>query len=54
MIEISDIPDGLILQLCSYMLFEELGPDELLSQLSSLQRDVLRLQGMLVERQQML
>ena len=49
-IEISDIPDGLILQLCSYMLFEELeGPDELLSQLSSLQRDVLRLQGMLVE-----
>ena len=49
-IEISDIPDGLILQLCSYMLFEELeGPDELISQLSPLQRDVLGLQGMLVE-----
>ena len=43
-IEISDIPDAMILQLCSYMLFEELeGPDELLSRLSPLQRDVLGL-----------
>jgi len=49
-IEISDIPGAMILQLCSYMLFEELeGPDELLSQLSPLQRDVLGLQRMLVE-----
>ncbi len=49
-INLSDIPDELVLQLCSYMLFEDLeGPDELLAKLSPLQRDVLGLQGLLIE-----
>ena len=49
-IMVSDIPDELIFQLSSSMLFEQLeGPDELLSRLSPLQRDVLGLQGLLVE-----
>jgi len=49
-INVSDIPDELVLQLSSCILLEGLeGPDELLSRLSSLQRDVLSLQGLLVE-----
>lgn len=49
-INLSDIPEDLVLQLCSYMLFEDIqGPDELLAKLSPLQRDVLGLQGLLIE-----
>ena len=49
-IKVSEIPDELILQLSSSMLIEQLeGPDELLSRLSRLQRDVLGLQRLLVE-----
>ena len=49
-IKVSEIPDELIFQLSSSMLIEELeGPDELLSRLSPLQRDLLGLQGLLVE-----
>ena len=49
-INLSDIPEELVLQLCSYMLFEDIeGPDELLAKLSPLQRDVLGLQGLLIE-----
>ena len=49
-IKVSEIPDELILQLSSSMLIEQLeGPDELLSRLSPLQRDVLGLQRLLVE-----
>ena len=48
--KVSEIPDELILQLSSSMLIEQLeGPDELLSRLSRLQRDVLGLQSLLVE-----
>ena len=50
-LNVSEIPDELILQLSSSMLIELLeGPDELLSRLSRLQRDVLGLQRLLVER----
>ena len=49
-VKVSEIPDELILQLSSSMLIEQLeGPDELLSRLSRLQRDVLGLQSLLVE-----
>ena len=49
-LKVSEIPDELILQLSSSMLIEQLeGPDELLSRLSRLQRDVLGLQSLLVE-----
>jgi len=49
-VKVSEIPDELILQLSSSMLIEQLeGPDELLSRLSRLQRDVLGLQRLLVE-----
>lgn len=49
-VKVSEIPDELILHLSSSMLIEQLeGPDELLSRLSGLQRDVLGLQSMLVE-----
>ena len=49
-LKVSEIPDELILQLSSSMLIEQLeGPDELLSRLSRLQRDVLGLQRLLVE-----
>ena len=49
-IKVSEIPDELIFQLSSSMLIEQLeGPDELLSRLSPLQRDVLGLQRLLVE-----
>ena len=49
-LNVSEIPDELILQLSSSMLIEQLeGPDELLSRLSRLQRDVLGLQRLLVE-----
>ena len=49
-IKVSEIPDELIFQLSSSMLIEQLeGPDELLSRLSRLQRDVLGLQSLLVE-----
>ena len=49
-IKVSEIPDELIFQLSSSMLIEELeGPDELLSRLTPLQRDLLGLQGLLVE-----
>ena len=49
-VKVSEIPDELILQLSSPMLIEQLeGPDELLSRLSRLQRDVLGLQSLLVE-----
>ena len=49
-IKLSDIPEELVLQLCSYMLFEDLeGPDELLAKLTPLQRDVLGLQALLIE-----
>ena len=48
-VKVSEIPDELILQLSSSMLIEQLeGPDELLSRLSRLQRDVLGLQRLLV------
>ena len=49
-VKVSEIPDELILQLSSSMLIEQLeGPDELLSRLTRLQRDVLGLQRLLVE-----
>ena len=49
-VKVSEIPDELILQLSSSMLIEQLeGPDELLSRLTRLQRDVLGLQSLLVE-----
>ena len=49
-IKVSEIPDELIFQLSSSMLIEQLeGPDEILSRLSPLQRDVLGLQRLLVE-----
>ena len=49
-VKVSEIPDELILQLSSSMLIQQLeGPDELLSRLSRLQRDVLGLQSLLVE-----
>ena len=49
-VKVSEIPDELILQLSSSMLIEQLeGPDEILSRLSPLQRDVLGLQRLLVE-----
>ena len=49
-ITISDVPDEMILQLSSCILLEELeGPDEILTRLSPLQRDVLSLQSLLIE-----
>ena len=49
-IKVSEIPDELIFQLSSSMLIEQLeGPDEILSRLSPLQRDVIGLQRLLVE-----
>ncbi len=49
-VKVSEIPEELIFQLSSSMLIERLeGPDELLSRLSRLQRDVLGLQRLLVE-----
>ena len=49
-ITISDVPDEMVLKLSSCILLEELeGPDEILTRLSPLQRDVLSLQSLLIE-----